>query len=81
MLTVKQAAERACVCESVIRSWIAKGMLPHYRLGKQKSRGKILIAEEDIDDLVAGFKIAAKEAGIKATPPPNQSEFRHLNLR
>ena len=43
MLSVREAAARAAVCETVIRAWVADGTLPHYRLGRKGSRGKIVI--------------------------------------
>lgn len=33
MLSIKQVALRACVCENVVRSWVSTGILSHYRVG------------------------------------------------
>lgn len=82
MLSVKEAAERACVSESLIYSWCADGSLPHYRLGKKGARGKIAIAAEDLDGLLASFKVGKKEPEPKAAPalPAPKLKLRHLRL-
>lgn len=78
MLTVKAAAERACVCESIVRGWCASGQLPHFRLGAKGRRGKIMILPDDLDGLLAAFKVSS--------PPPkpaakaDTSGFRHLRV-
>lgn len=65
MLTVAEAARRACVGETLVRQWLRDGTLPHLRVGAKGSRGKILIQEEDLDGLLASFKV-----GVTAKPPP-----------
>jgi hypothetical protein len=84
VLSVAKAAEHACVCESIIRSWIADGTLPHYRLGKKGTRGKIVIAVEDLDGVLANFRVEKrKPEPVKAPAPkpaPARSGFRHLRL-
>jgi hypothetical protein len=77
VLSVKEAAAHARVCESVVRGWIKSGLLPHYRLGLK--RGKIAIAIEDLDGLLAGFKVAKKEPEPTKAPAP-KSAFKHLRL-
>jgi excisionase family DNA binding protein len=62
MLTVKEAALRACVSESLIYAWIADRTLPHTRLGRNGKRGTIRIAVEDLDGVLAAFKVAGKGA-------------------
>ena len=79
MLTVKQSAAHACVCESIIRRWIAAGRLPHYRLGGPGRRGKIMIEVEDLDGLLASFKLAETKPG-PARKAPASSSFKHLKL-
>lgn len=80
MLTVKEAAARAGVCERLIYSWIADGSLPHYRLGRKGSRGKIAIAVEDLDGLLASFRVSSREPVPASPPAPASSGFRHLRL-
>ena len=38
MLTVKQAAKRAGISESLVYEWCAEGVLPHYRFGRKGRR-------------------------------------------
>ena len=56
MLTVATAALKACVSESLIRLWVKEGTLACYRLGGKGKRGRILIAVEDLDGVLASFK-------------------------
>ncbi len=80
MLTVAEAARHACVCESMIRQWVRDGTLPHYRLGAKGKRGKIAIAVEDLDGVLAGFKVAKRgPEPIKASAPVRHI-FKHLKL-
>lgn len=65
-LTVRQAAERAAVSESLIYAWCSDGTLPHTRVGRKGKRGHIRIAQEDLDGLLASFKISAQPALVSA---------------
>jgi excisionase family DNA binding protein len=58
VLTVKEAAIRACVSESLIYAWCAEGTLPHLRVGRTGKRGHIRIAVEDLDGVLAAFKVS-----------------------
>ncbi|VTS00378.1 : HTH_17 [Gemmata massiliana] len=82
MLIVKQAAERACVSEGLIRQWIREGTLPHFRLGAKGKRGKIVIAVEDLDGVLAAFKVIKAEPEPRKAPAPQKlpSAFRHLRI-
>ena len=63
----------------LIRSWIADGVLPHFRFGANGRRGHIRIAEQDLDGVLAGFKIEATKP--KPKPPPKvRMTFKHLKL-
>ncbi|AWM36984.1 hypothetical protein GobsT_51340 [Gemmata obscuriglobus] len=83
MLTVKQAAAHACVCESITRAWVKRGLLPHFRMSAsgKPGQGKILIQVEDLDGVMAGFKLGAKEPE-PAPAPVNRprSTFKHLKF-
>jgi excisionase family DNA binding protein len=79
MLTVAEAATRACVSEGLIRQWVADGTLPHYRLGARGKRGKIMIAVEDLDGALASFKVSKKEPEPRKAPAPRHA-FKHLKL-
>ena len=59
-LTVKQAAERAGVSDSLIYECCAEGRLPHYKLGRKGRRGTIRIEEADLDAFLAACRQEAK---------------------
>jgi excisionase family DNA binding protein len=81
-VTVRQAAERAAVSESLVYAWVADGTLPHTRLGRKGKRGTIRIAVEDLDGILAEFKV-----GTRPTPPPPapvkppRPLLRHVKLK
>jgi excisionase family DNA binding protein len=70
LLTVKQAALHACVSESLIYEWCGDGTLAHTRVGRKGRRGHIRIAVEDLDGVLAAFKVGGREV---PPPPPPQS--------
>lgn len=59
-LTVKEAAEKAGVSESLVYEWCESRRLAHYRAGGQGRRGKILIEPADLDKFMDSIKIEAK---------------------
>ena len=83
MLTVKECAARATVCESVVRAWVASGLLSHYRVGASGKGGKILVEEADLAALLASLKVAAAPPPV-AKPPEaaaaRAAPLRHLKL-
>jgi hypothetical protein len=81
VLSVKQAAAHASVCESIVRAWVRSGSLAHYRLGVPGKRGKIAIRVEDLDAVMAGCKVCEKgPATPVAKPPKAKTAFRHLRI-
>lgn len=70
MLTVKQAGQRAGVSPALIYQWCQERRLPHYRMGGQGRRGKILISPADLDAFLEGCKVTPG-----ACPP---AELRHI---
>jgi excisionase family DNA binding protein len=68
VLTVKGAAERAGVSVSLIYAWCERRLLTHFRVGVPGKRGKILIAEADLDAYLANLKV---EGAIDQAPPPS----------
>jgi hypothetical protein len=80
-VTVSEAAIHACVCESIVRSWVASGQLPHSRIGTLGKRGKIVIAEEDLDGFLANFKIAKKGPAPVKTSAVRKSTYQHLKFK
>lgn len=78
-LTVRQASKRIGVSEGLIYGWISSGRLACYRLGAAGRRGKIAIAANDLDALLARCRV---EAGERKTPPPRRHRecFKHLRV-
>ena len=70
-MTVAKAAARAAVSESLIYAWCADGTLPHTRVGRRGKRGHIRIAAEDLDGVLASFKVEAK---------PTRPQLNHIRL-
>ena len=58
--TIKQAAEHAGVSPNLVYQWCQERRLPHYRLGGQGRRGKILIDEGDLDAFVVSCRQEAR---------------------
>jgi hypothetical protein len=58
-LTVKQVVERLSgqVSPSMVYQWIEQERLPHFRLGGDGKRGKILIEEGDLDAFIDSCRI------------------------
>jgi hypothetical protein len=79
-VTVREAAIHACVCESIVRSWVASGQLPHSRIGTLGKRGKIVIAKEDLDGFLANFKVAKKSPVPAKSKTVRKSTFQHLKF-
>ena len=79
MLTVNEAAAHATVSPGLIRQWLKEGTLPHFRFGAKGKRGKIMIQVEDLDGVLANFKVDRK-APVPATAPAPKSAFKHLRL-
>ena len=82
-LSVKQAADRATVCATVVYRWVASGRLAHFRLGA-RGRGKIAIDPADLDALLATFKVEARQpqatTGPKSGTTRPATPFRHLRM-
>lgn len=53
LVTVKQAAERIGVSDSLVYEWCANGLLKHYRFGGKGKRGCIRIEQADLDVFLA----------------------------
>ena len=81
MLTVKAAAARAAVSESLIYAWCADGTLPHMRVGRKGKRGKILIAGEDLDGVLASFKVSTPPSRPATKPIMKPPPLKHVQLK
>ena len=78
-LTVAEAAARAAVSESLVYAWCADGTLPHSRLGRKGKRGTIRIAVEDLDGVLAAFKVSKPSASAPASSATRVSPFSELD--
>lgn len=80
MLTVAQAAERACVSSSLIYEWCAEKRLPHLRLGKRGRRGRVLIEEAHLAAFMESCRVAAEEPPkVKPPAPKVAGAFKNLD--
>src|SRR5215469_5522592 len=70
VLTVREAAERAGVSESLIYLLCDERRLPHYRPGGKGKRGKILIDPRDLDAYMQSCRVDAEERPQVKTPAP-----------
>lgn len=74
-LTIHQAADRAGLSTSLLYQLCAERRLPHFRLGREGKRGKILIEEADLEAFLttcrvgAGAELAPALRHITQTPP------------
>jgi excisionase family DNA binding protein len=73
MLTVRQAAERASVSQSLVYEWCSSGILPHMRLGRPGKRGCIRIDEADLENFLA-------QCHQEARPQTNLPPLKHIKL-
>ncbi len=71
MLTVKAAAQKIGVSESLIYEWCGEGSLVHYRFGRKGRRGKVMIEDADLD----AFMVACKQE-VRQTVPT----LKHIKL-
>jgi excisionase family DNA binding protein len=79
MLTVKQAALRASVSESLIYAWCVDGTLSHFRVGRKGKRGGIRILIEDLDAALAAFKVTPPSPSASTASDRPASPFAELN--
>jgi excisionase family DNA binding protein len=52
LLTVSQAAEQYCVCERIVRRWIADREIPFLRIGRS-----IRLSPEDLEAFIEKHRI------------------------
>ncbi len=80
MLRVKEIAKLAGVSAGLVYLWIEQGVLPHFRLGRQGTRGTIRVAEADLTRFLGSLKREAQPQAVPAAAP-RKSAFRHLRVR
>ncbi len=62
-LTIKEAAERACVSRGTVENWIAAGLLP-YELLPSRGNGRkrfILIRKVDLDEFLDKYLVNPRQ--------------------
>ncbi len=57
LLSVADAAEVAGVSPSMIYSWCAEQLLPHFRFATKGRRGKILISPAELDIFMQSCRV------------------------
>ena len=77
MMTVKTAAERMSISDSLVYELCACGSLPHVRIGRPGSRGCIRITDSDISDFLASQKVGGA-APTRAPPQKQKKVFKHV---
>ena len=77
MMTVKNAAERMGISDSLVYELCACGSLPHVRIGRPGSRGCIRLTEADIQEFLANQKVVVS---VPARSPPRLQKkvFKHV---
>ena len=80
MLTVRQVAERANVCERVVRGWVKDGLLHPYRVGSKGKRGKVLIRDSDLEALLESFRVADRPGPPARNVSSKPLKLKHLTL-
>jgi len=70
MMTVKQAAERATVSESLIYAWCKTGLLTHVRFGRFGKRGTIRIDEKEFENFLHMMTVSEM--------PQDEGELKHI---
>jgi excisionase family DNA binding protein len=60
LLILREAAEKARIKLSTMRSWRAQRRLPFYKLG-----GRVLVSRADLEQFIAASRIPAVERKVK----------------
>jgi excisionase family DNA binding protein len=63
LMNAKQAASRSGLSLSLIYRLCAEGRLPHYRVGGEGRRGKLLIAEADLEAFLQSCRVEGADDG------------------
>jgi len=78
LLTVKSAAQRLAISQSLLYELCASGSLPYVRIARPGSRGIIRIEAADLDGFIARQRIACKP---QPRLPPTKQPFKHVVLK
>ncbi len=71
LLSVAEVAQRAGVSQGLVRAWVHSGDLAHYRLGARGKRGKIAVAEADLEAF-----LQARRVSVTPPSPPAPAASR-----
>lgn len=79
---LQDTASMCPVSVMLIYHWCSEKTLPHFRLGINGRRGKILIDVNDLERLLASRKVGGQPVEVKPPPKPKAviPTFRHLKL-
>lgn len=72
-LTIKRAAEVAQVSKALLYQLCHENRIPHYRVGGDGRRGRILIDENDLHAFMQSCRVE-----VQATPP---TKLTHITLQ
>jgi excisionase family DNA binding protein len=78
LLTVKSAAQRLAISQSLLYELCASGSLPHVRIARPGSRGIIRIEAADLDGFIARQKTTGKP---QPRLPTTKQPFKHVILK
>lgn len=81
VLTVRQAAGHAEVSESLIYAWCNDGTLSHSRIGRKGKRGHIRIAIEDLEIVMASFRVQPSVATPKIPLTPSRPRPQYIRMK
>ena len=84
LLTVQQVAKTIGISDTLVYQWIETKELPHYRLGGEGKRGKILIDDTDLQAFIARKRVMPGQSPTPAPAPsrPNSAiKLKHVHLR
>ena len=77
MMTVKSAAKRMGISDSLVYELCACGSLPHVRIGRPGSRGCIRLTEDDIQEFLTSQRVGG-DAPAKTSPRQQEKVFKHV---
>ena len=79
MMTVKAAAEKMGISDSLVYELCACGSLSHVRIGRPGSRGTIRISEADIDTFLENQKVGGTVPS-RAMTTKQTKVFKHVMI-
>lgn len=68
MLTVKQAAHRLGISIKLMYELVASKAIAHFRVGAPGKRGKVLLAEDDLEAYLQACKVPVQQRTVARKP-------------